>query len=85
MASILRIPKTITLPFGYRVTVKQLPDKEFDLISPESDGVWMVEQRLIVIRKKLPAKRRAYILAHELGHAWLDWQHNYLDEGLSKP
>ena len=56
MASILRIPKTITLPFGYRVTVKQLPDKEFDLISPESDGVWMVEQRLIVIRKKLPAK-----------------------------
>ena len=22
-----------------------------------------------------------YILAHELGHAWLDWQHRYMDDG----
>jgi Zn-dependent peptidase ImmA (M78 family) len=25
--------------------------------------------------------RRRYILAHELGHAWLDWQHRHLDNG----
>ncbi len=81
----LRLPKTITLPFGYRVTVKQLSDKEFDLLASDSDGLWLADQRLIVIRKSLPAKRRAYILAHELGHAWLDWQHTYLDEGLTKP
>lgn len=81
----LRLPKTITLPFGYRVSVKQLPDKEFDLLSPDSDGLWLADSRLIVIRKSLPAKRRAYILAHELGHAWLDWQHQHLDEGEAKP
>lgn len=81
----LRLPKTITLPFGYRVTVKQLPDKEFDVLASDSDGLWLADQKLILVRKSLPAKRRAYILAHELGHAWLDWQHTYLDEGLTKP
>lgn len=81
----LRLPKTITLPFGYRVSVKQLPDKEFDLLSPDSDGLWLADSKLIVIRKSLPAKRRAYILAHELGHAWLDWQHQHLDDGEAKP
>lgn len=81
----LRLPKTINLPFGYRVTVKQLPDKEFDLLASDSDGLWLADQKLILVRKSLPAKRRAYILAHELGHAWLDWQHTYLDEGLTKP
>lgn len=81
----LRIPKNITLPFGYRVTVKQLPDVEFNMHAPEADGVWLVDTRTILIRKRLPAKRRAYILAHELGHAWLDWTHNYLDNGELKP
>ncbi len=81
----LRIPASVTLPFGYRVIIKQLGDAEFDTHCAEADGLWIPETRTILVRKRLPAKRRAYILAHELGHAWLDWQHHYLDNGDSKP
>jgi len=81
----LRIPASITLPFGYKVTIKQLSDQEFDTHAQDADGLWVPETRTILIRKRLPAKRRAYLLAHELGHAWLDWQHKHLDLELLKP
>lgn len=81
----LRIPKSITLPFGYRVTVKQLSNSDMDMLATDADGLWMDDTRTILIRKTLPAKRRAYILAHELGHAWLDWTHLFLDNGGVKP
>jgi Zn-dependent peptidase ImmA (M78 family) len=47
----------------------------------DADGIWDDETKTIYIRKRLPMTRRRYILAHELGHAWLDWQHRHLDEG----
>lgn len=81
----LRLPKHVTLPFGYRVTVKQLSDAEFDVHCKECDGLWLDDSRTILIRKRLPAKRRAYLLVHELGHAWLDFSHQYLDNGDVKP
>jgi hypothetical protein len=40
--------------------------------------------KTIYLRKRLPLTRRRYILAHELGHAWLDWQHRHLDNGKAK-
>lgn len=81
----LRIPASITLPFGYKVTIKQLSDQEFDTHASDADGLWVPETRTILIRKRLPAKRRAYLLVHELGHAWLDFSHQYLDNGDVKP
>ena len=39
------------------------------------------DTKTIYVRKRLPVTRRRYILAHELGHAWLDWQHRYMDDG----
>jgi Zn-dependent peptidase ImmA (M78 family) len=76
----LRIPASVTLPFGYRVTVKQS-----STIPHDCDGTWDSDTRTITIRKSLPLKRRVYILGHELGHAWLDWQHEYLDRDEAKP
>ncbi|MFO0775534.1 MAG: ImmA/IrrE family metallo-endopeptidase [Nitrospiraceae bacterium] len=76
-----RIPLRVMLPFGYRIVVKQLTDSEMDARDPNADGEWDCETRTIYIRKRLPMTRRRYILAHELGHAWLDWQHRYLDSG----
>lgn len=83
--AMLRIPHTISLPFGYRVTVKQIDDSIMNELVITSDSYWNDETLTIFIRKRLPFKRRVYLLAHELGHAWLDWQHRYLDANEAKP
>jgi Zn-dependent peptidase ImmA (M78 family) len=77
----LRIPLGVVLPFGYRITVRQLSDVEMDKRDKDADGIWDAETKTIYLRKRLPVTRRRYILAHELGHAWLDWQHRYMDDG----
>lgn len=79
-----RIPTRVALPFGYRISVRQLTDAEMDKQDANSDGIWDAETKTIYIRKRLPVTRRRYILAHELGHAWLDWQHRYLDDGKAR-
>jgi Zn-dependent peptidase ImmA (M78 family) len=78
---LLRIPSRVVLPFGYRITVRQLSDSEMDKRDENADGIWDDDTKTIFIRRRLPVTRRRYILAHELGHAWLDWQHRYLDDG----
>lgn len=80
----MRIPSRVVLPFGYRIAVRQLTDLEMDERDRNADGVWDDETRTIYIRKRLPITRRRYILAHELGHAWLDWQHRHLDDGKAR-
>ncbi len=77
----LRIPNQVVLPFEYRITVRQLSDAEMDKLDENADGIWDDDTKTIYIRKRLPVTRRRYILAHELGHAWLDWQHRYMDDG----
>jgi Zn-dependent peptidase ImmA (M78 family) len=79
--AVLRIPSQVLLPFGYRIAVKQLSDAEMDKRDPNADGIWDEDSKTIYIRRRLAVTRRRYILAHELGHAWLDWQHRYLDDG----
>lgn len=76
-----RIPSRIVFPFGYRISVRQLSDAEMNKRDADADGIWDDETKTIFIRKRLPVTRRRYILAHELGHAWLDWQHRYMDNG----
>ena len=80
----MRIPSRVVLPFGYRIAVRQLTDLEMNERDRNADGVWDDETRTIYIRKRLPITRRRYILAHELGHAWLDWQHRHLDDGKAR-
>jgi hypothetical protein len=80
----LRIPSRVVLPFGYRISVRQLSDSEMDRRDPNADGIWDDGSKTIYLRKRLPVTRRRYILAHELGHAWLDWQHRHLDNGKAK-
>ncbi|MBI3355883.1 MAG: ImmA/IrrE family metallo-endopeptidase [Nitrospirae bacterium] len=77
----LRIPSRVVLPFSYRISVRQLSDAEMNKRDENADGIWDDDTKTIYIRKRLPVTRRRYILAHELGHAWLDWQHRYMDNG----
>ena len=80
----LRIPSRVVFPFGYRISIRQVTDAEMDTRDANADGIWDSDTRTIYIRKRLLVTRRRYILAHELGHAWLDWQHRYLDDGKAK-
>jgi len=80
----IRLPTRVVLPFGYIIRVKQITAHEMDFICDSADGLWDDEEKTIYIRKSLPMTRRRYILAHELGHAWLDWQHRHLDSGNAK-
>lgn len=80
----MRIPFRVNLPFGYGITVKQVNKETMTLVAPDADGAWNVDIKTIYILKSLPITRKRYILAHELGHAWLDWQHHHLNNGQSK-
>jgi len=75
-----KLPTRVVLPFGYVVTVKQVPADVWP--HPDSDSVWDSDQRLILINKGLTAPRKRYLLTHEMLHVWADWQHHCLDRGI---
>ena len=82
----MRLPASVRFPFGYRVNVKLVTDTEMaDACEDGPDGLWDAETRTIRIRKALPLRRQKYILGHEIGHAWLDWVHECIDEQAMKP
>lgn len=75
----LRIPKWINLPFGYRIQVKQIPDSEFnEELGADNLACWVVEEKTIYLRSSRNLKQRRADLAHEVGHAFVDWQDNIL-------
>lgn len=86
----MRLPNYVRFPFGYVCKVKQVTDHEMrkivgvDVGDDISDGLWDGDSGTIYIRKSLPVRRKRYILGHELGHAFLDWQHFCLDAGAMK-
>ena len=69
----VRIPNKVILPFGYHIMIRQVTDSEMDRQDSNADGIWDNEAKTIYIRKRLP-----------VGHAWLDWQHRYLDDGKAR-
>lgn len=79
------LPRTILLPFDYKVKVKLVPAKECKEENGKLlDGWFDPDSNSIFIKKTLPAARRRYILGHELGHAVLDWIHECLNNGIMK-
>jgi Zn-dependent peptidase ImmA (M78 family) len=87
----MRLPPRVTFPFGYVVEVRQVTDSEMlaeqeeDNREEVADGLWDVETRTIYVRKSLPLRRKRYILGHEVGHAFIDWQHFCLNEEAMRP
>lgn len=83
-----RIPSKIILPFNYIVRVVQVPPQHEYLLDKDSgqflDGCWSPDERRIAINKSLPAKRKRWLLVHEFGHSFLDWQHECADNGIIK-
>jgi Zn-dependent peptidase ImmA (M78 family) len=83
-----RLPSRVCLPFGYRISVRQLTDTEMraqDEKKELQDGLWDAGKRLIMIRRSLPVARKKYILGHELIHAVLDYIHECLNDTTMRP
>lgn len=85
----LRIPRTIHLPFGYTVKVRQVTRPEMrDAVDDDEelpDGCWSVDDRTIYLLRSLSAARKRYLLAHELVHAAHDAAHQQLNDGTGRP
>jgi Zn-dependent peptidase ImmA (M78 family) len=75
------IPKRVVFPFGFVVRVEQVSR---NVLTQDVDSEWNGDSRSIFIDKGLSLQRRRYLLTHELGHAWLDWQHYIMDLGVGK-
>lgn len=72
-----RIPKYVEFPFGYEVEIRQLSKKQFlEECGPECYAMWEVAGNggTVYLDKSRDIKKRRADLAHELGHALLDWQ-----------
>mgnify|MGYP001574712457 FL=1 len=87
MAKQRRIPTKIILPFDYVVTVQQVPPQSEALLAEGgySDGIWDPLSRIISVNNKLPAKRKRYIVIHEMQHALVDLLHDLADRGIVSP
>ena len=80
MPRFAKLPTKIVFPFGYTITVRQIPEEGWT--EPNADSGWYSEHRLIIIRKSLNPMRKRYLLTHEMAHGWIDWQHYCLDRGI---
>lgn len=72
-----RIPRYIDFPFGYEVEVKQLSHKAFvEECGADCHAMWEVGEHggVIYLDKSRDIKKRVADLAHEIGHAFIDWQ-----------
>lgn len=86
-----RIPRTVRLPFGYTVKVRNVSSAEMrDAIdaAPDEelpDGAWVSDDMTIYLLGSTPLRRRRYVLCHELQHAVTDLTHQQLIDGVGKP
>lgn len=83
---VVRIPRRIHLPFGYWVAIKQMTRAEVRKANEgdDSDGLWDIDRRAILVVKSLPTARKCWVITHELKHAVEDWQHHCVNEGIAR-
>lgn len=82
------LPNKLALPGGYVVTIRLASPteiaEEVEAEPHDVGGCWDDSEREILIDKTLPAGYRWYVLAHELQHALLDYQHWLINEGIAR-
>lgn len=88
MSLALRIPFSIRLPFGYIVKVRQVTREDLAILTNDPDpgyAAWVSDTRTIYLTKNRPLKKKRADLAHEVGHAWIDWQAWILNSPFADP
>lgn len=85
MSDHLRLPRVVRLPFGFHVRVKQVTKRELrEVVGDDCVAGWMSGERTIYLTRTRPIRQKRADLAHELGHAVLDYHDFLLAFGLSK-
>lgn len=80
----MRLPLRVKL-LHWTVKVKQVADVYMrDECGDNVDGCWVQEDMTIYIRKRLPARRKCYLLAHEVTHMAADLAHSITDNGVPR-
>ncbi len=50
-----------------------------------ADGLWVPEERTVLVNRSLSEREVAAVIEHELGHVAIDDQHAELDAGVGRP
>lgn len=50
-----------------------------------ADGLWVPEERTVLVNRRLSEREVAEVIEHELGHVAIDDQHADLDAGVGRP
>lgn len=80
-----QIPRVVTLPFGYKIRVKQVTKRELHrIIGDDAVAGWLACERTIFLIRSRPIRQKRADLAHELGHVVVDFHDHLLAYGISK-
>lgn len=78
-----KIPRQVTLPFGYKIKVRKLSNRRLTKLYGPTQGLWIVDGRTraapgavqgeILLNSDCDYATQIETLAHELLHAVNDW------------
>ena len=80
----LSIPKSLSLPFGYKVVIKQVPYDEILCRDCEDPCLWDSEKKILFLDEGLSLKEKRYWIVSQLFHITLDMQHEMLENGICR-
>lgn len=85
MATVPRLPRQITLPFGYKIRVLYRTPAQLNAAGlPDCHGAWVATTRTLYINRTDHVAEQMLSLAHELQHACVDYLH-WLDQWRVQP
>ena len=81
----MRLPRSVNFPFGFNIRIRQLTRTEMnETIGYDAVAGWTHAERTIYLTKSRTTKQKRSDLAHELGHAAVDYVDYLLNSGLGK-
>lgn len=81
----MRLPRSVNFPFGFNIRIKQLTRTEMSAtIGDDAIAGWFHADRTIYLLKSRTTKQKRSDLAHEIGHAAVDYVDYLLNSGLGK-
>lgn len=79
------IPRSIKLPGGFKVTVKQIRPMQMKAKHGQFlDGCWDIDTMSLDILKTLNHKRKWFVYSHEYQHVVHDWVLFLVNKGVSQ-
>jgi Zn-dependent peptidase ImmA (M78 family) len=81
----MRLPRCVNFPFGFSIRIRQITRTAMSAtIGDDAVAGWFYGERTIFLLKSRTTKQKRSDLAHELGHAAVDYVDYLLNSGLGK-